>query len=252
MRNISIFGCGNVGRIIARRADNVRIVAVYDRNPGRAAELAELCGAVPCASFADLLSHDYDTLVEAASPEGVREYAAQALSENKDLVLLSVGGLTDDEFRQQLNEIASANGVRIHIPSGAIMGLDNIKVGAISELSRLVLRTTKSPASLGVEVSKRTCLLRGPASACVERFPRNINVAAALSLASGREADVEIWADPQASKNVHQIFIEGEFGKAEIKVENLPCPDNPRTSYLAALSVLALLHDLDNPLVIGG
>jgi aspartate dehydrogenase len=251
MRNISIFGCGNIGRIIARRAENVRIVAVYDRIADRAAEVAELCGAEPCASFTELLTHDCDTLVEAASPEGVREFAAQALSEGKDLVLLSVGGLFDNVFRERLEEIATAHGVRIRIPSGAIMGLDNLNVGAISDLTRLVLRTTKPPASLGVEVAERTCLLRGPASLCIERFPRNINVAAALSLASGREADVEIWADPQASRNVHQIFIEGEFGKAEIKVENFPCPDNPRTSYLAALSVLALLRDLDKPLIVG-
>ncbi|HWQ64203.1 MAG TPA: aspartate dehydrogenase, partial [Methanospirillum sp.] len=32
---------------------------------------------------------------------------------------------------------------------------------------------------------------------------------------------------------------------------NLPSPDNPATSYLAALSVLSLLKNIDNPLVIG-
>ena len=36
-----------------------------------------------------------------------------------------------------------------------------------------------------------------------------------------------------------------------ISVHNLPSPDNPATSYLAALSVLTLLADLDTPLVVG-
>jgi predicted dinucleotide-utilizing enzyme len=34
-------------------------------------------------------------------------------------------------------------------------------------------------------------------------------------------------------------------------VSNLPSPDNPATSYLAALSILSLLNQMDDPLVIG-
>lgn len=45
--------------------------------------------------------------------------------------------------------------------------------------------------------------------------------------------------------------MHGEFGKVDIRVVNVPCPDNPATSYLAALSIITLLNDLDNPLVIG-
>jgi predicted dinucleotide-utilizing enzyme len=36
-----------------------------------------------------------------------------------------------------------------------------------------------------------------------------------------------------------------------IRTDNLPSPDNPATSYLAALSVLTLLKDLDDPLQVG-
>ncbi len=50
---------------------------------------------------------------------------------------------------------------------------------------------------------------------------------------------------------MHEIFFEGEFGEAYIRVRNVPSPDNPATSYLAALSILSLLKNLDNPLVIG-
>jgi predicted dinucleotide-utilizing enzyme len=72
-----------------------------------------------------------------------------------------------------------------------------------------------------------------------------------MSLAAGQDTDVELWVDPAVDKNVHELFIEGSFGETYIKVTNLPSPDNPATSYLAALSILSLLKNLDNPLVVG-
>jgi predicted dinucleotide-utilizing enzyme len=47
------------------------------------------------------------------------------------------------------------------------------------------------------------------------------------------------------------VLVEGEFGRAVLSIENLPSPDNPATSYLAALSVLTLIDDLDQPLIVG-
>ena len=62
---------------------------------------------------------------------------------------------------------------------------------------------------------------------------------------------MELWVDPAVDKNIHELFIEGAFGETYIKVTNLPSPDNPATSYLAALSILSLLKDLGNPFVVG-
>jgi aspartate dehydrogenase len=73
----------------------------------------------------------------------------------------------------------------------------------------------------------------------------------ALSLAAGRDADVEIWVDPATERNIHEVYAQGPFGEIIIKVSNVPSPDNPATSYLAALSILTLLKNLDSPLVIG-
>ncbi|MGA7628018.1 MAG: aspartate dehydrogenase domain-containing protein, partial [Methanoregula sp.] len=57
--------------------------------------------------------------------------------------------------------------------------------------------------------------------------------------------------DPEADKNTHELFIEGSFGESYIRVTNVPSPENPATSYLAALSILSLLKNIDSPLVIG-
>ena len=60
-----------------------------------------------------------------------------------------------------------------------------------------------------------------------------------------------LWVDPAAAGNTHELFIEGSFGETYIRVTNVPSPDNPATSYLAALSILSLLKNLDSPLVVG-
>lgn len=251
MKTIGILGCGNIGNIVARRAQNVRIVAVYDQVPERCRSVASLCGATACDSFEAFLATDFDVLLEAASIDAVQEFAPRAVESGRTLVVLSVGALADEAFRHQLEALARISGSRLHVPSGAVIGLDNLKIGRISEISHLLLRTTKPPAALGVTVDEPTCLFRGPASESIKRFPRNINVAVSLSLAAGRECEVEIWADPRASGNRHQVLVDGEFGRAELTVDNVPSPDNPRTSYLAALSVLALIDDEDRPIRVG-
>ena len=164
---------------------------------------------------------------------------------------MSVGSLADVAFRNDLIQIARENKRKIHVPSGAIMGLDNVRVGQISRVDKFVLRTTKNPKSLSRDADERTCLFSGKAYDCVHQYPKNTNVAESLSLACGRDVDVELWMDPKEDRNMHEIFFEGEFGEAYVRVRNVPSPANPATSYLAALSILTLLKNLDNPLVIG-
>lgn len=251
MKTIAILGCGSIGGAVARRARTFRVAAVYDRIAARREKLASLTGAVDCAGFPALLDHRFDLLLEAASVDAVRQFAPAALDSGRDVVVLSVGALADRGFYEELASTARARGRRVLVPSGAVAGLDALKIGNVSPFRRLILRTTKPPEALGVEARQRTCLFKGPAHEAVARFPRNINVATSISLAAGRECDVEIWADPDAAGNRHQIVAEGEFGRAEISVDNVPSPDNPRTSYLAALSVLALIDGQDSPIQVG-
>lgn len=251
MKTIAILGCGNIGNIVAGHARTFEIVAVHDRIAERGENLASRTGAVDCPDFSTLLGQEFDLLLECASADAVRSFVPDALRNGLDVVVLSVGALADQGLYDELESIARARGARLFVPSGAVLGLDALKIGRISPFRRLLLRTTKPPAALGSEAQEKTCLFRGRAGEAVERFPRNINVAASISLAAGRECDVEIWADPALSGNRHQIFADGEFGHAEITVDNVPSPDNPRTSYLAALSVLALIDSYDSPIRVG-
>jgi len=251
MIRVGLLGCGNVGHIIAKEHEGVEIAALHDRIPERAEEAAKLCHAPVYRDFSDFVRADLDIIVEAASVAAVREHAGEILENGKDLVLLSVGALADRAFLDRLTSLARAKGRKIHIPSGAILGLDNLKVGRIAPLGKLLLRTTKSPESLNIRADRRMMIFSGKANDCIREFPKNINVAVALGLAAGRDADVEIWIDPHVDRNIHEIIAEGSFGEVYIRVENVPSPDNPATSYLAALSILTLLRNLNEPLVVG-
>jgi aspartate dehydrogenase len=216
------------------------------------AAFADSVGALPNRDVAELLAGDYPLLLEAASIDAVRDHLPQALEAGKDAVVLSVGALTDGQFLARIRQQAAAAGRRVYVPSGAIFGLDNLKAAGIAGLRRLLLKTTKPPRALGLpgETAARL-VFSGTAAEAVSRFPKNINVSAALGLAAGREPEVELWVDPAITGNRHEILAEGHFGRVAICTDNLPSPNNPATSYLAALSVLALLVSLEDPIRIG-
>jgi aspartate dehydrogenase len=62
---------------------------------------------------------------------------------------------------------------------------------------------------------------------------------------------VRIVAVPGGTENVHEIRVQGEFGRLTIKVENVPSKSNPRTSQLAAFSAVATLKNLTRSLRVG-
>jgi aspartate dehydrogenase len=251
MLKIGLLGCGNIGHIIARHHGSFEISAVYDKVFERAKEIAAISGTVAYEEFESFLKADMDIVVEAASVGAVKLHAAEILNRKKDLVIMSVGALADTGFRNTIEKAAMDAGKRIYIPSGAIFGLDNLKIGRISTISKLLLRTTKSPRSLGLEANERRIIFSGKANECIKAFPKNVNVSVAMSLAAGKDTDVELWVDPAVDRNVHELFIEGDFGETYIRVTNVPSPDNPATSYLAALSILTLLDDLGSPIAVG-
>lgn len=251
MIEIGLIGCGNIGHIIANNTNGIRIVALFDTFFDRAKQLETITGARAYEDFESFISKDFGLVVEAASVNAVKHYALEVLERKKDLVIMSVGALADPGFREELRETAKRYGKRIYIPSGAIFGLDNLKVGRISPVKKLLLRTIKSPASLGVKAKERQIIFSGKAHECIKAFPKNVNVSVAMSLAAGRDVDIELWVDPAVDRNIHEIIFEGDFGETSIRVTNLPSPENPATSYLAALSILSLLQGLEDPIVVG-
>ena len=100
---------------------------------------------------------------------------------------------------------------------------------------------------------KMGVLFKESAADAVQAFPANVNVAGTLSLAGiGYDATmVRVIADPGIARNVHEIEVTGEFGALTVRVENLPSPENPKTSYIVMLSAIATLKKLTEPVWVG-
>ena len=120
-------------------------------------------------------------------------------------------------------------------------------------MDEVTLVTTKPPESLNKVVNKREIIFEGKARDAVKKFPLNINVAASLSLAGigFDKTKVEIVADPVATRINHKILAHGKFGRLRAEVENMPNPNNSKSSYMASLSAIATLKRIVNPIQIG-
>lgn len=268
LKRIGIVGCGVIGSKIAAAADadlkdKVKLSALYDLNRAKARELAGKLRKknIVAASLAELIRKS-DLVVEAASVWISADIAREALKVGRDCLIMSVGGLLGAE---DIFDLAKKKNCCIYMPSGAIAGIDALKAHTLAGIRKVTLTTRKSPQALAGApyviqkkidlgaIKEETIIFEGSAEKAVAFFPQNINVAALLSLAGiGKEKTrVKIISSPAYSKNIHEIEIVSRAGKTFISCENSPCPDNPKTSYLAVLSAIAVLKGVFNPVKIG-
>lgn len=265
MLKIGLVGCGAIGSQLAeeiqrRFSGKARLIGVHDIHSDKARKLASsLHPPVPALTAGELVRRA-TLIIEAASPKAVAQFLPKAVRGGKSMLVLSSGGLlTQGRWLRQ----ASAKGVRIQVPSGAILGLDGIRAAAVGKLSSVTLTTRKPPkalrgapgapkAGLGKLRSPKT-IFRGSAKKAAELFPQNINVAATLALAGigPKRTRVRVIADPRARGNIHEIEARGDFGKLFIRTENRASARNPKTSQLAIQSAVAALEQILRPVRIG-
>ncbi|MBI3451413.1 MAG: aspartate dehydrogenase, partial [Rhodospirillales bacterium] len=201
-------------------------------------------------------------VIECAPSAVFAEVAEPAIRAGRIFIPLSVGALLG---RADLIEAARLSGARIVVPSGGLMGLDAVRACAESSIQSVKIVTRKPPAGLadaplvrdkGIDLKSLTAPLKifeGSIRQAAIGFPANINVGAALSLAGiGPDRTMsEIWADPGVERNTHRITVEADAARFEMTIENVPTLENPRTSRLTALSIVATLRGLTSYLKIG-
>ena len=251
--SVGIVGCGTIGVELARFVDfheGLRVAALCDADKHIVEALAaEVRGPEAQVLELDDLIARSDLIVEAANADVARRIIGHPKFDQpgKKLLVMSSSGLLESMDCVQLLRYCE-----LFVPSGAIAGLDAIKAVA-GRIRSLRLTTTKPPRALegapyvideGIElaaVQSPTTIFAGGLTEVVRGFPKNVNVAATLFLAS-RFSDirVEVVADPAAATNIHEIVCEGEFGTITAKTANRPSA-NPKTSYLAVLSAQRLL-----------
>jgi aspartate dehydrogenase len=268
-KNISIIGCGAIGSELALSVDtmmieNVSISSFLDVKLENAEILkSKLSNNNPIVfnNFSDYIKSDtfkdVDLVVEAASQNALTSYLNPIILLKKDILVMSVGAFANPDFFSQVIKNVEKNDVNLYVPSGAIAGIDAIK-SIRSSISYVTLTTTKNPNSLKDSpffkktnltvdsIKKRTLLFEGSAIEAVQNFPANVNVAALLGLAGigVEKTKVNVIADPSLRINKHEIKVIGKFGELIVRVKNVPSPTNPKTSYLAILSVIESLRSI--------
>lgn len=259
---VGIAGFGAIGSTIAARLmagiPGLALTAVGTRDQDRAR--AALPEHVAIMDVASLASHA-DLIVECAPAAVLPEIAEPALRAGRTLVVLSCGALLD---RMDLVDLARASGGRIVVPTGALLGLDAVIAAAEGVIHSVRMTTRKPPRGLagapyllehGITLDGLTQAMRvfeGTAREAARGFPANLNVAVALSLAGigPDRTRLEIWADPAATRNMHEIEVDADSARFSMRIENIPS-ENPRTGRITALSVVALLRKIGSPLAIG-
>lgn len=262
MLRVGLIGLGQIGRAVADavatgQAGSATLAAilVQDGDRPRPEHLRPLVTTDPAA----LLASDADVVVEVAGHAALREHVHHVLAAGKDLMTVSVGAFADSEFLESVEERTRETKRRVLVPSGAIAGLDMISAAALAPLESVTHTTRKPPRAFTAEqlggaapTNEPKLLFDGPAREGVGRFPENVNVAAAVSLAGvGLDRTrLRVFADPQVRRNVHEVEVAGEFGRLSIRVENEPS-ENPKTGRVVPLSVTKALRNLSAGFVIG-
>ena len=268
-KNISIIGCGAIGSDLTLSVDrmmieNVTISSFLDIKLENAEILkSKLSNNNPIVfnNFSDYIRSDtfkdVDLVVEAASQNALTSYLNPIILLKKDILVMSVGAFANPDFFSEVIKNVEKNDINLYVPSGAIAGIDAIK-SVKSSISYVTLTTTKNPNSLKDSpffkknnltldsIKKRTLLFEGSAVEAVQNFPANVNVAALLGLAGigVEKTKVNVIADPALRINKHEIKVIGKFGELIVRVKNIPSPNNPKTSYLAILSVIESLRSI--------
>ncbi|MBI5149605.1 MAG: DUF108 domain-containing protein [Candidatus Omnitrophica bacterium] len=192
-------------------------------------------------------------MIEAVNARSTRKIIRQALLKRKHVLAMSVGKLLK---AKDLFQLARDSRCRLLIPSGAVAGVDAVKAASLASIHQIKL-TTRKPLSgfagnlylkkKGIDPAKikeETILFEGSVESSVKFFPQNINVAATLALASGAggKMAVRILTSPEYKTNSHEVEVTGDFGRIVTRTENVVCPENPKTSYLAVLSAVQTLR----------
>lgn len=208
------------------------------------------------------LPEDLDLMVDCAGHAALAQHGPAILSRGVDLVTVSLGALADQALDRELRSAAQRGKARLYLASGAIGALDCLRAARIGGLSRVTYTGRKPPSGWkGSPAEDRLDLsnlqdaathFEGTARLAATEYPKNANVAAAVALAGLGFDDtrVQLVADPGVTANIHEIQAEGAFGSFSFRIEGKALPDNPRSSALAAMSVVATILQQRDSIVI--
>ena len=268
---VALLGGGTIGRLVIEKVrqgalPGIEIVVLAGRSAqSPAASLAREFAIPYVLERQEIIAARPDAVLEAASHAAIKEHLVPLLQAGINVIVLSAGALADDALRLAAEAASQKSRALLYVPSGGIGGLDALKTACLGGVEEASIQVAKPPAAWkGIAyvekhgfkldgIREAVTLFEGPAREGVPHFPQNVNIAAILSL-GGIGFDrtrLKVVADPSLTLNTHTISVSGRAGRFTVVLENVPAPENPKTSWLACYSALAALKSLESTLRYG-
>jgi len=204
-----------------------------------------------------------DLVVEAAGQDAVRKYAEPALRRGMDVMVVSIGALTDDALYARLRDLAKRGDGRLLLAAGALPAVDWMQAAALAPVTSVTITQTKPVSSWQgtpaeglvdlAELSQPTCFFTGTAREAAHTFAKSSNITAMLALATvGMDAThVRLVADPAAARMHTRIEFLGDAGEVTVEWRGTPSEANPSTSADVPLSVIKAIRNWAGDVVVG-
>jgi aspartate dehydrogenase len=188
---IGIVGYGYIGQTLVERitaADSgLDLAFVFNRSPEK---LSHLDPAKVLADLADAETCKPDLIVETAHPGITAEFGASFMA-HSDYMPLSTTALVDDELRAKLERTAAANGTRLYLAAGALVGGSALLMRK-EQWREVKITFRKNPGNIdfsdtaisGADIPEPTIIFEGPVREIAMKFPRNVNTMVTCALLS--------------------------------------------------------------------
>ena len=240
-KTVGLIGCGAIGTLIAQAIEkkivNCDKLVLFDYQKNKAADLKASIDfpTTIVKNLAEMLQLKPSVIIEAASQKAAKDYIKPITTKDIHLIVMSTGALIDMKYQSK----------KLHVPSGAIGGLDAISSAALTQISEVILTTKKNPKAFEMDNTQPKIIYEGNAETAAKLYPKSMNVASTLSfIVKPTKVQVQLISDPTTNRNTHEIKIKWQFGQMLLCFSNDPHPENPRTSALAAWSAINLLKTL--------
>ncbi|MEN9918724.1 MAG: hypothetical protein RL662_1160 [Bacteroidota bacterium] len=261
MKKLAIVGCGYLAEVVANAVvdgllPEYDLVGVYSRTASKVDRIVHKMrqherACVPCSTLEQLLALKPDYLVESASPAALKALALPTLRNGTSIVTISIGGLADEAFYQEVIDTAKANGARVYIASGATGGFDVLRTTTLMGNASAKFFNNKGQYALrrsavydpSLETEQRI-VFSGTAKEAIAIFPTGLNVSVAASLASvgAKNMHVSMQSTPGFIGDTQRVEIKNDQVHAVVDVYSA-------TSEIAGWSIVSTLINIVSPIV---
>lgn len=252
---VTLVGFGAIGQAIFARCvprAGVRVSHIVV-SPDRVAAWQERFGST--VQICTSVPLDASLVLECAGHRALNEHVLPALTRGTECAILSIGALAEKGMPERLAAAAKQGATQLHLLAGAIGGIDAIAAARLAGLDSVTYSGRKPPAGWRGSAAQEmvdldsikvpVLILKASAREAAALYPKNANVAATVALAGLGldQTQVELFADPTITENIHEIVMHGAFGEMSLSMKGRPLKENPKTSVLTVMAALRFLQN---------